>query len=77
MEKKIMQKVDFSTAGIKEAIIKVANVTVYIVVSMIAVGLGMYVADQSVTWEAVRSAVLVAGANLLLVFLEKWLSTKP
>ena len=66
---------DFSKAGLIEALGKVITVAFYIIASMAVIGLGMYVADQSVTWEAVKGAMLVGGANLVLVFLQKWLST--
>lgn len=67
---------DFSRKGLVDGLKKVLSVAVYIIASMIVIGLGLYVADQSVTWETVRAAVLVGGANLVLVFLQKWLSTK-
>lgn len=67
---------DFSKAGSVEGLKKVGSVAVYIIISMAVVGLGMYVADQSVSIEAVKTAMLVAGANLVLVFLQKWLSTQ-
>ena len=66
---------DFSLAGLIDGLKKVATVAVYIIISMIVIGLGLYVADQSVTWVTVRAAVLVGGANLVLVFLQKWLTT--
>ena len=67
---------DFSKAGVKDGGKKVIEVAIYIIASMAVVGLGMYVADTTVTFEAVKTAMLVAGANLVIVFLQKWLSTK-
>ena len=69
-------KMDFSKKGLLEAVEKVANVAIYIIASMAVIVLGMYAADQSVSWEAIRGAMQVGGANLVLVFLQKWLSTK-
>jgi len=66
---------DFSKKGLIEALKKMVTVAIYIIASMAVIGLGMYVSDQTVTWEAVRAAMLVGGANLVLVFLQKWLST--
>lgn len=69
---------DVSSAGVKEGLIKVAKVAGYIVVSMIVVGLGTFVKDQTIPFKDILPVVLVAGANLLLVFLQTWLSThKP
>lgn len=66
---------DFSKKGIVDGLKKMASVAVYILISMAVIGLGMYVADQTITWVEVRTAMLVGGANLVLVFLQKWLST--
>jgi hypothetical protein len=67
---------DFSKVGLKEGLLKVLNVAVYIIVSMVVVGLGMWVANQAITWREILIASSVGGANLLLVFLQKWLSTQ-
>ncbi|HOR57837.1 MAG TPA: hypothetical protein PLV82_04225 [bacterium] len=66
---------DFSKKGLIEALKKVVTVAIYIIASMAVIGLGMYVADQSVSWETIKGAMYVGGANLVLVFLQKWLST--
>lgn len=67
---------DFTKAGLIDAVKRSINVALYIIASMAVVGLGMYVSDQSITWVAVKGAMLVSGANILIVFLQKWLSTK-
>lgn len=67
---------DFSKAGLVDGLKKMASVAVYILISMAVIGLGMWVADQTITWVEVRTAMLVGGANLVLVFLQKWLSSK-
>lgn len=66
---------DYTRVGIKEGLIKALEVTKYIVVSMAIVGLTMWISDQSVAFEQVRIAMLVAGANIILAFLQKWLTT--
>jgi len=67
---------DFSKAGLIDGLKKVGSVAVYILISMAVIGLGMFVANQTITWIEVRTAMMVGGANLVLVFLQKWLSTK-
>lgn len=66
---------DFTSAGLKDSLRKVGSVAIYIIASMAVIGLGMFVANQSVSWQEVKVAMEVGGANLILVFLEKWLST--
>lgn len=66
---------DLTPVGLKEAAIKAITVAKYIIVSMAVVGLGLYVADQTVSWEVAKAAMLVAGANILLAFLQKWVTT--
>ena len=66
---------DFSSAGLIDGLKQVGSVAVYILISMAVIGLGMFVANVDVTWEVVRTAMMVGGANLVLVFLQKWLSS--
>ena len=66
---------DTTPAGLKEAGLRVLAVSKYIVTSMVTVGLGLYIKNQRITRQEVMVAMLVAGANLLYVFLQKWLST--
>ena len=61
--------------GLKEGLVQTLNVAKYIFVSMAVVGLGLYIADQSVSWAALSDAMLLAGSNLVLVFLNEWLTT--
>lgn len=66
---------DFSKYGIKEGLAKTFAVAQYIILSMAVVGLGLYVSDTEISWEKAKVAMLVAGANLLLAFLQKWVTT--
>lgn len=67
---------DLTKAGLKDGLVKALNVAVYVIASMAVIGLGMYIANQSITWVELRTAMLVGGANVVLAFLQKWLSTK-
>ncbi len=60
--------IDYKKAGIKA--LKVAG---YILVSMAVVALGLYIANPSVSIQELKTPVLVAGANILLVFLKELL----
>jgi hypothetical protein len=68
-------KFDTSPAGLDEALKKVLAVAKYLVVTMITVGLGLYIKNQQITLVEVTTAMSLAGANLVFVFLQKWLTT--
>ena len=67
---------DFSSKGLLDGLKRVGSVAIYIIVSMAVIGLSLYVSNQSISWNEVKGAVLVGGANLVLVFLQTWLSSK-
>ena len=68
--------IDFTKAGLKKSLFKAIRVALYIIASMAIIGLGMFVKDQTVSLEAVKLAMLAGGANVLIVFLVKWVGTK-
>ena len=68
--------IDIGKDGFKEGLKKALNVIKYIIAAMAVVGLGMFIADQTVTFDMIKLPMLVAGANVLIVFLQKWTSTK-
>jgi len=58
---------------LKKAGIKALKVAGYILISMAVVALGLYIANPSVSIQELKTPVLVAGANILLVFLKELL----
>ena len=68
-------KFDTTPPGLKEALKKVLAVAKYLVITMITVGLGLYIKNQQITLAEVTTAMSLAGANLAIVFLQKWLTT--
>lgn len=59
---------DYKKAGIKA--LKVAG---YIAVSMAVVALGLYINNPHISIQEIKIPTLVAGANVLLVFLKELL----
>lgn len=57
----------------KEIGIKLLKVAGYILASMAVVALGMYINNPSVSIEELKTPALVAGANILLVFIRQFL----
>lgn len=66
---------DTSPVGLKEATRHMLAVSKYIVISMITVGLGLYIKNQHITMSELVTGMLLAGANLAYVFLQRWLTT--
>ena len=58
---------------LKKAGIKALKVAGYILISMAVVALGLYIANPSVSIQELKTPVMVAGANILLVFLKELL----
>jgi hypothetical protein len=69
--------VSYLKAGAIEGLFKAIKIIPYLVGAMILAGLLLYVdKDQKVSWEAIKFAMLGAGANVLIVFLREWLPAK-